>query len=158
MCQTTFNLRKNYYKFRNLDRIIEDLNYKYSIMRKKIKISSNKSFGIVFFIIFLAISFYPFNNYEEFRLWALITSLIFLILGLINASVLTPLNLLWFKFGVLLGSIISPVIMAFVFFCVVTPTGLIMKLFNKDLLKLKRGNKDSYWIDKKTKSEMKNQF
>ena len=71
---------------------------------------------------------------------------------------LIRLNLLWFKFGMLLGKIVSPIIMAFVFFGVVTPTGLIMKLFNKDLLKLKRKNKDSYWIDRKSKSEMKNQF
>ena len=127
-------------------------------MSKKIKVPSNKSFGIVFFVVLLAIAFYPFTNYEEFRLWALIMSLIFLILGLINASILTPLNLLWFKFGMLLGKIVSPIIMAFVFFGVVTPTGLIMKLFNKDLLKLKRKNKDSYWIDRKSKSEMKNQF
>ena len=127
-------------------------------MSKKIKISSNKSFGIVFFLVFIIVGVYPLVSNEEFRLWALITALIFLILGLINSSILTPLNILWFKFGMLLGRIVSPVIMAFVFFCVVTPTGLIMKLFNKDLLKLKRKNKKSYWIERKSKSEMKNQF
>jgi len=98
-------------------------------MNKKIKVSSNKSFGIVFFIFFLAVSFYPLINNEEYRLWALIISLIFLILRLINSSILTPLNLLWFKFGMLLGRIVSPIVMALVFFIVVTPTGLIMKLF-----------------------------
>ena len=107
-------------------------------MSKKIKISSNKSFGIVFFLVFIIVGVYPLVSNEEFRLWALITGLIFLILGLINSSILTPLNMLWFKFGLLLGRIVSPVIMALVFFCVVTPTGLIMKLFNKDLLKLKK--------------------
>ena len=127
-------------------------------MSKKIKISSNKSFGIVFFLVFIIVGVYPLVSNEEFRLWALITALIFLILGLINSSILTPLNILWFKFGMLLGRIVSPVIMAFVFFCVVTPTGLIMKLFNKDLLKLKKKNKESYWIERKSKSEMKNQF
>ena len=127
-------------------------------MSKKIKISSNKSFGIVFFIVFIIVGVYPLVSNEEFRLWALITGLIFLILGLINSSILTPLNMLWFKFGLLLGRIVSPVIMALVFFCVVTPTGLIMKLFNKDLLKLKKKNKESYWIERKSKSEMKNQF
>ena len=127
-------------------------------MNKKIKVSSNKSFGIVFFIFFLAVSLYPLINSQEYRLWALITSLVFLILGLFNSSSLTPLNLLWFKFGMLLGRIVSPIIMALVFFCVVTPTGLIMKLFNKDLLKLKKNNKKSYWIERKSKSEMKNQF
>ena len=120
--------------------------------------SSNKSFGIVFFIFFILVSFYPLINNEEYRLWALITSLIFLILGLLNSSILTPLNLLWFKFGMLLGRVVSPIIMALVFFGVVTPTGLIMKLFNKDLLKLKRKDKKSYWIERKTKSKMKNQF
>ena len=127
-------------------------------MNKKIKVSSNKSFGIVFFIFFIAVAFYPLINNEEYRLWALIISLVFLILGLINSSVLTPLNLLWFKFGMLLGRIVSPIVMALVFFVVVTPTGFIMKLFQKDLLKLKRKTKKSYWIERKSKSEKKNQF
>ena len=127
-------------------------------MSKKIKVSSNKSFGVVFFILFVVIAFYPFIYNEEIRLWALISSLIFLILGLMNSSILTPLNLIWFKFGILLGKFVSPIVMAIVFFCVVTPTGLIMKLLNKDLLRLKKGKKKSYWIERKTKSEMKNQF
>ncbi len=127
-------------------------------MSKKIKVSSNKSFGIVFFVFFAAISLYPLINHEELRLWALIISLIFLILGLINSSILTPLNLIWFKFGILLGNLVSPIVMAIVFFCVVTPTGLIMRLFNKDLLKLKKKENKSYWIERKSKSEMKNQF
>lgn len=127
-------------------------------MSSRIKISSNKSFGIVFFIFFIAVAFYPLLINEEYRLWALIISLVFLILGLVNSSILTPLNLLWFKFGILLGRIVSPIVMAFVFFIVVTPTGLIMKLLQKDLLKLKKTNKKSYWIERKSKSEMKNQF
>ena len=127
-------------------------------MNKKIKVSSNKSFGIVFFIFFIAVAFYPLLNNEEYRLWALIISLVFLILGLVNSSILTPLNLLWFKFGMLLGRIVSPIIMALVFFGVVTPTGLLMKFFQKDLLKLKKKDNKSYWIERKTKSEMKNQF
>ena len=127
-------------------------------MNKKIKVSSNKSFGIVFFIFFIAVAFYPLVNNEEYRLWALIISLVFLILGLVNSSILTPLNLLWFKFGMLLGRVVSPIIMALVFFVVVTPTGLIMRLFQKDLLKLKKKDKKSYWIERKSKSEMKNQF
>ncbi len=127
-------------------------------MSKKIKIPSNKSFGIVFFVVFVVIAFYPLINQEESRLWALVTALIFLILGLINSSFLTPLNLLWLKFGMLLGKVVSPIIMGLVFFGVVTPTGLIMKLFNKDLLKLKRKDNKSYWIERKNKSEMKNQF
>ena len=127
-------------------------------MNKKEKLPSNKNFGLVFFVLFLLITFYPLINNEGYRLWALITSLFFLFLGLVNSSILTPLNLLWFKFGILLGRVVSPIIMAFVFFGVVTPTGLIMKIFKKDLLKLKKKDKKSYWIERKTKSEMKNQF
>ena len=127
-------------------------------MNKKITVSSNKSFGIVFFIVFLLIALYPLINQEEYRLWALVTAFVFFVLGLINSSILTPLNLLWFKFGMLLGRIFSPIIMALIFFGVVTPTGLIMKFFKKDLLKLKKNNKKSYWVERKTKTVMKNQF
>ena len=127
-------------------------------MNKKITVSSNKSFGIVFFIVFLLIALYPLTNQEEYRLWALVTGFVFFVLGLINSSILTPLNLLWFKFGMLLGRIFSPIIMALIFFGVVTPTGLIMKFFKKDLLKLKKNNKKSYWVERKTKTVMKNQF
>ena len=127
-------------------------------MKKKSNISSNKSFGIVFCIFFLIIAFYPLLNNGEYRLWAIIISLLFLILGLVNSSILTPLNLIWFKFGMLLGRIVSPIVMALVFFCTVTPIGLIMRLFRKDLLNLKKNNKKSYWIERKSKSEMKNQF
>ena len=125
----------------------------------KIKVGSNKSFGIVFFIFFLIVSIYPIINDENIRIWSLILSVIFLILGLLNSQFLTPLNILWFKFGILLGKIVSPIVMGFVFFLVVTPTGIIMKLLNKDLLKLKKNNFNSYWIKKEnSKSDMRNQF
>ena len=124
----------------------------------KISKPSNRSFGIVFFIVFLLISFYPLLNDNNYRLWAIVVSLIFLFLGLINSNLLTPLNLLWLKFGLLLGKIVSPIIMGLVFFFVVTPTGIIMRLLGKDLLMLKKKQKKSYWIDRKTKSQMKNQF
>ena len=121
--------------------------------------SSNKSFGLVFFIVFLIVALYPLLNEENIRVWSIIISLIFLILGLINSSILTPLNKLWFKFGILLGSFISPIIMGLVFFIVVTPTALIMQMFGKDLLNLKKNNEKSYWIEKTPiKSKMKNQF
>ena len=125
----------------------------------KINISSNKSFGIVFFIFFLFISLYPIINEENIRIWSLIVSLIFLILGIKNSSILSPLNKLWFRFGLLLSRIISPIIMGVIFFLVVTPTGLLMRLFNQDLLKLKFNKNQSYWIVKNDpKSKMKNQF
>ena len=128
-------------------------------MSNKIKLPSNKSFGIVFCIFFLLVALYPLINSEDYRIWAIVVSLIFLILGLFNSSILTPLNLLWLKIGMLLGKFISPIVMSLVFFLVVTPTGIIMRLLNKDLLNLKKKNKKSYWIEKKgTKSIMKNQF
>lgn len=124
-----------------------------------IKINSNKSFGIVFFVFFLIIGLYPLINQDNLKIWSIIISIIFLILGLINSQILTPLNILWFKFGMLLGRFVSPIVMGLVFFLVVTPTGLIMRLFNKDLLKLRKNKNSSYWIKKpETKSEMKNQF
>ena len=125
----------------------------------EIKISSNRSFGIVFFIVFLLISVYPIVNNEAIRIWSLVISLIFLVLGIINSSLLSPLNKLWFKFGLILGKTISPIIMGIIFFLVVTPIGFIMRLIGKDVLNLKYSNHKSYWI-KKTgpKSKMKNQF
>tara|TARA_B100001057_G_scaffold120354_1_gene118980 strand:- start:4483 stop:4866 length:384 start_codon:yes stop_codon:yes gene_type:complete len=124
-----------------------------------IKISSNRSFGIVFFVVFLLIAFYPLLKNGEIRIWSLIISLGFLILGLINSKILTPLNKLWFKFGILLGSIISPIIMGIIFFFVVTPIGLIMRFLNKDLLNLKYNHDKTYWIEKNgPKSKMKDQF
>ena len=124
-----------------------------------IKISSNRSFGVVFFIVFLLIALYPLLNNNEVRLWSLIISALFLILGILNSKILSPLNKIWFKFGLILGKIISPIIMGIIFFLVVTPIGFIMKLLGKDLINLKFNNKKSYWIEKSgPKSKMKNQF
>ena len=124
-----------------------------------IKISSNRSFGIVFFILFLIISLYPLLNSEPIKIWFLIIALIFLVLGLINSKILTPLNKLWFNFGIILGKIVSPFVMGVIFFFVVTPIGLIMRLLGKDLLNLKYNGNKSYWIEKSgPKSKMKNQF
>ena len=125
----------------------------------EIKISSNRSFGIVFFVVFLLVSFYPLINEENIRYWSLFISFIILILGLLNSKILTPLNKIWFKFGILLGKIISPLVMGIIFFLVVTPIGFLMKMFKKDLLNLKFNKDKSYWIEKtEPKSKMKNQF
>ena len=124
-----------------------------------IKISSNRSFGIVFFSIFLLISLYPLLKGSDLRIWSLLISFVFLALGLINSNLLTPLNKLWFKFGLFLGKIISPLIMGAIFFIVVTPIGILMRLLKKDLLNLKYEKKESYWVEKiGPKSKMKNQF
>ena len=125
----------------------------------EIKLGSNRSFGIVFFVVFLLIATYPLINKGDLRAWSLIISLIFLILGLVNSKILTPFNKLWFRFGIFLGKIISPLIMGIIFFFVVTPIGLIMRLLKKDILALKYDKKQSYWIEKTgPKSKMKNQF
>ena len=124
-----------------------------------IKISSNRSFGIIFSVVFLLVAIYPLINSESIRIWSLIISIIFLLLGLINSRILTPFNHLWFKFGIILGKLASPLIMYIIFFLVVTPIGLLMKLLGKDILNLKKNKNETYWIKKTdNKSQMKNQF
>ena len=126
---------------------------------QKIKIGSNKSFGIVFSIVFLVIAFWPMLNGNEINYWSLAISIVFLILGLINSKILTPLNTIWCKIGILLGNVVGPIVMGIIFFLIATPTSIIMKLLGKDLLKLKKNNNDSYWIEKNNqKSKMKNQY
>ena len=126
---------------------------------KDIKIGSNKSFGIVFFVVFLIIGLWPLINNGDIRNWSVIISAIFLVLGLLNSKVLTPLNKAWFRIGIFLGNFIAPIVMAIVFFFVVTPTGFLMKIIKKDLINLKKNNNKSYWIEKnEIKSSMKNQF
>ena len=125
----------------------------------KIKIASNKSFGIVFFTVFLIIAIWPLLNGYEIRYWSLIISIVFLLLGILNSKILTPLNKIWFKIGILLGNVISPIVMSIIFFLVVTPTSFIMKILGKDLLNLKKNTKNSYWIKKQNQnSRMKKQF
>ena len=126
---------------------------------KNIKIGSNRSFGLVFFAFFLIIAVYPLTTGGNLKYWSIILSLAFLILGLLKSSILSPLNKLWFKFGLLLGSIISPIVMGIVFFIVITPISLIMKILGKDLLNLNKNKNNTYWIEKTgPKSTMKNQF
>ena len=130
------------------------------IGNSKIKIGSNRNFGIVFFIVFLVVSLWPLTYGEPIRIWSAIISLVFLILGLMNSKLLTPLNQLWFKFGIILGAIVAPIVMGFVFFLVVTPIGLVMRIMGKDLLNKKYDKKkETYWIKRdKPVSTMKKQF
>tara|TARA_B110000008_G_C16665707_1_gene442704 strand:+ start:262 stop:642 length:381 start_codon:yes stop_codon:yes gene_type:complete len=124
----------------------------------KIK-SQNKSFGILFFIIFLIISVWPLLSNSSVRYWSLFISIIFLLLTIFNSSSLTPANKLWMMLGYSLGSIISPIVMGIIFFLVVTPISLLMRLFGKDTMNLKMKNQKTYWIDKKDpKKNMRNQF
>jgi len=127
-------------------------------MKKNI-LPSNRNFGIVFTIVFLIVSFWPLLKGEDLRYWSLIVSFIFLVLALINSKLLTPLNKIWMKFGFLLGKIVSPIVMGIVFFFVVTPTGILMRIMGKNLLNLKKNNQNTYWIKKDNKNNnMKNQF
>ena len=126
---------------------------------KQIKIGSNRSFGIVFFAFFFIIGVYPLLNGNDLRLWSIVLSIIFFILGILNSNILLPLNKLWFKFGLFLGKIVSPIVMGIIFYLIVTPTSLLLKIFGKDILNLKKNNENSYWIEKNnSNSKMKNQF
>ena len=123
------------------------------------EIGSNRSFGIVFFIFFLILGLYPIINNGEIRIWLIAISIVFLFLGLLNSKILSPLNIVWFKFGIFLGKIISPIVMIMIFFIVVTPIGLLMRIFGKDILNLKYNDNKSYWIEKNDhESKMKNQI
>ena len=127
---------------------------------QKEKLPSNRNFGLVFFVFFLIIGLWPLLGTNEIRYWSIFFSIIFFLLGITNSKLLNPLNKIWFNFGILLGKMISPLIMGIIFFLVVTPIGLIMRVFGKDILSLKHNKKNkSYWIEKNgPKSKMKNQF
>ena len=132
---------------------------KLKLLYKKDELPTNKNFGVVFFLFFSLITIYHLIKFGEFKYWFLILSLIFLLLGLTNSKILTPLNILWTNLGVVLGAIVAPVVMGIVYFFVVTPISLILKLLNKDVLNIKKNDNKSYWISKsKIKSKMKNQF
>ena len=123
------------------------------------KISSNRSFGIVFFVLFLLICLWPLLNDNSIRIWSLVIAIIFLILGLLNSKFLTPLNRSWIKLGELLGRVVSPLVMGLVYFVVLTPIGLFMRLVKKDLLRTKFSKTNSYWIKReKNIGTMKRQF
>ena len=130
------------------------------LIKSNIKISSNRNFGLVFFFIFLVVSIWPLTHNESPRIWSAIISLAFLILVLTRSKLLTPLNRLWAKFGIILGAIIAPIVMGVVFFLVITPIGLVMKIIGKDLLSIKYDKKkETYWIKRdKPTSTMKQQF
>ena len=122
--------------------------------------SSNKSFGLLFFAVFLILGLWPLKNGENLNLYFIAASVGFLILGLLNSKLLSPLNKLWIKLGEILGTIIAPIVMALVYFIILTPVSLIVRVFGKDLLGLKFAKeKDTYWIKrKKILGSMKKQF
>ena len=128
--------------------------------KKEIKINkkNNITFGILFFIFFLIIGLYPLISIGVIRIWSVILSLVFLIITIIRPNLFTFLNRLWIQFGFFLGKIISPIVMGLVFFIVVTPIGILVRILKKDVMGLKRGA-SSYWIHREDKLQsMKKQF
>ena len=120
---------------------------------------NNKSFGILFFIVFLLIALWPVKDTESIRVWSMIISLLFLILGIINSKFLTPLKKGWIKLGEILGKFIAPIVMGFIYFVIITPIGILLRLFGKDLLNIKFNTNKSYWIKRaKDINTMKRQF
>ena len=114
------------------------------------KSSSNISFGVLFFVVFLVVGFWPMLNNEAPNYYLILFSLIFLILGLVNSKILSPLNMGWIKLGEILGKIIAPIVMAIVYFLILTPISLLVRLFGKDLIEMKfNNNVKSYWIKRK---------
>ena len=107
---------------------------------------NNKSFGILFFLVFLLIAIWPVINSEPIRIWSIIISILFLILGITNSKILTPLKRGWIKLGEILGKVVAPIIMGFIYFIIITPIGILMRLFGKDLLNIKFNKNKSYWI------------
>ena len=130
---------------------------------KNYNMGSNRNFGIVFFVFFLILAIYPLIKNGTVNFYFLYTSFVFLVLGLLNSKLLTPLNILWTKFGIYLGKIMSPIIMFIIYFGVVFPTRIILFLCKKDIIDLDfndtKAENNSYWNLRKDKiSKMDNQF
>ena len=120
--------------------------------------SNNRSFGILFCIVFLLIAIWPLISSNPIRYWAIVLSITFLILGVVNSKLLSPLKDYWIKLGEILGKVIAPLVMSLVFFIILTPIGLILRIFGKDLLKLKKNKKSSYWLSRGDLKSMDRQF
>lgn len=121
--------------------------------------NKNRGFGILFFIVFLILAFWPVKNNGNVNIYFLCIAAVFLILGIFNSKILSPLNRAWIKFGTYLGIFISPIVMAIIYFFVLTPISLILRFFRKDILSLRLNHQTSYWVKRKSNiGNMKNQF
>lgn len=126
----------------------------------EVKMGSERGFGLVFFGFFMIVAAFPMLSGGQPRIWAGAIGLVFAALAVLKPSVLAPLNRLWFRFGLLLGKIVAPVVLSILFFLTVVPTGAIMRLLGKDLLRMKLDRSaSSYWIERETPvGSMRNQF
>jgi hypothetical protein len=112
----------------------------------EVRLSSDRSFGLVFAVFFSLIGLWPLWRGGPIRIWSLVVSAIFLVAALLSPRILRPLNKAWSRFGLLLGRIISPIVLALMFFLLFTPGALLFRILRKDLLLLKRTSGDTYWI------------
>ena len=109
--------------------------------------SSDRSFGVMVTVVLTVVGVFPLLNGEPPRWWSLAVAGVMLVVTLVRAELLAPFNRVWFRFGLFLHRVVNPVIMAVIYFAVVTPTGLIMRAVGKDPLRLRRDpNAESYWI------------
>ena len=129
-------------------------------MAAEIKIGSDRNFGFVFTVFFLVVGLWPLMDGSAVRTWSLIAAILFLTLALVAPKILCPLNKGWCHLGVFMGRITSPIVIFVLFFLVVTPTGLLMRAFGKDLLRQKpMPDADSYWLAREEPvGTMKRQF
>lgn len=130
----------------------------------QIEVGSERGFGIVFGVVFAIVAVWPlvFGG-GGIRFWALAIAAVFGVVAFVRPGLLRPLNRMWFKFGILLGKIVAPLVMMLVFFVAVTPTALIARLLGKDSLRLRPSHKEaqSAWIERPEQEQtirMKNQF
>jgi hypothetical protein len=128
------------------------------------KLPSERKFGLLFFIIFsiiAAVNYYRHHNLTIVMAW-LIGAVLFLVLALVAPNVLRPLNKAWFQLGLFMGKIVNPIVMAVLFFILITPVAIITRLGGRDVLKLKKSKQASYWVDRNPlgpdAESFKNQF
>ena len=126
---------------------------------KENAVGSDRSFGLVFAVIFIAIGLYPpISSGKEIQMWAIWVSFMFGTAALFFPKVLNRPNILWAKFGVMLGKVVAPVVMFTIFVGIVTPISLLLRMMAIDLLRLKFKTENSYWCNRIDKSSMKDQF
>ncbi len=125
--------------------------------------SSDRAFGVIFGVVFTLIGLWPLLHGERPRWWSLVVGWTCLLLAFVRPQTLSPLNQFWLKVGRLLQRVMTTVVTGLLFYTAVTPTGLLLRLFGKDLLRLRRGpNATSYWIERRSPGpapeSMRNQF